>query len=65
MSAETTTRGDALDLLEAEDLEQRRLFEQLRTNQGPTVSGRSEYGDLAKTVIRHPASGIPRPEKQR
>jgi hypothetical protein len=51
MSAETMTRGDALDLLEAEDLELGRLFAQLRTNQGPTVSERSEYGDRAKTVI--------------
>jgi hypothetical protein len=56
MSAETIARGDALDLLEAEDLQLRRLFAQLRTNHGPTVSERSEYGDRTKTVIRHLAT---------
>jgi hypothetical protein len=52
MSAETTTRGDALDLLEEEDLELRRLFTQLRTIQGASVAERAEYGDLTKTTIR-------------
>ena len=56
MSAETTTRGDALDLFEEEDLELRRLFTQLRTIQGASVAERAEYGDLTKTTIRHLAT---------
>jgi hypothetical protein len=56
MSAETTIRGDALDLLEEEDLALRHLFTQLRTLQGTSVSERADYGDLAKTTIRHLAT---------
>jgi hypothetical protein len=56
MSAETMTRGNALDLLEQEDLELRRLFTQLRTMQGGSVAERAEYGDLVKTTIRHLAT---------
>jgi hypothetical protein len=56
MSTDTMTRGDALDLLEEEDLALRRLFTQLRTLQGTTVTERAEYGDLAKTTIRHLAT---------
>jgi hypothetical protein len=56
MSTETKTRGDALDLLEEEDLELRRIFTQLRTLHGGSVSQRADYGDLAKTTIRHLAT---------
>jgi hypothetical protein len=56
MSAETKTRGDALDLLEEEDLELRRLFAQMRTLLGPSVSDRADFGELVKTTIRHLAT---------
>jgi len=56
MSAETMTRGDALDLLEQEDLELRGLFTQLRHMQRDSVPDRAEYGDLAKTTIQHLAT---------
>ena len=48
--------GNALDLLEAEDLELRRLFTSLRQKRGPSVKERAEYGDLAKIAIRHLAT---------
>jgi hypothetical protein len=48
--------GSALDLLESEDLELRRLFTQLRLKRGPSVEERAEYGDLAKQTIRRLAT---------
>jgi hypothetical protein len=56
MSADTTTQGDALDLLEQEDLELRRLFTQMRSKHGDSVTARADYGDLAKTTIQHLAT---------
>jgi hypothetical protein len=56
MSAHTTTQGDALDLLEQEDLELRRLFAQMRSTHGDSVTARADYGDLAKTTIQHLAT---------
>jgi hypothetical protein len=53
MSADTMTQGDALDLLEQEDLELRSLFAHMRTNHGDSVVARADYGDLAKTAIQH------------
>lgn len=51
-----TTHGNALDLLETEDLELRRLFTMLQQKRGLSVEERAEYGDLAKDVIRHLAT---------
>jgi hypothetical protein len=48
--------GSALDLLETEDLELRRLFTALRANRGSSVEERAEYGDVAKQIIRHLAT---------
>jgi hypothetical protein len=48
--------GNALDLLESEDLELRRLFTQLRLKRGPSVGERAEYGELAKQTIRRLAT---------
>jgi hypothetical protein len=53
MHGRDTRGGDALDLLESEDLELRRLFTGLRLKRGPSVEERAEYGDLAKESIRH------------
>ena len=49
-------RGSAIDLLETEDLELRRLFTALRATRGPSVEERAEYGNLAKEVIQHVAT---------
>jgi hypothetical protein len=46
----------AVDLLETQDLELRRLFAALRLTRGPSVEERAKYGDLAKEVIRHLAT---------
>lgn len=48
--------ANALDLLESEDLELRRLFTQLRLKRGPSVEERAEYGELAKQTIRRLAT---------
>jgi hypothetical protein len=49
-------RGTALDLLESEDLELRRLFTMLQQKRGLLVEDRADYGDLAKNIIRHLAT---------
>jgi hypothetical protein len=51
-----THHGNALDLLEREDLELRRLFTMLQQRRGLSVEERADYGDLAKKVIRHMAT---------
>jgi hypothetical protein len=56
VSLRTHDHGNALDLLEEEDLELRRLFTSLRLKRGPSVLDRAEYGDLAKKTIRHLAT---------
>jgi hypothetical protein len=48
--------SSAVDLLEIEDLELRRLFTALRSRRGTSVEERSEYGDIAKRAIRHLAT---------
>jgi hypothetical protein len=45
--------GTALDLLEDEDLELRRLFMALRARRGSSVDERAQYGDIAKETMRH------------
>jgi hypothetical protein len=47
---------DAVDLLEREDLELRRIFTQLQGTRGESVEERAEYGDLAKQAIHHMAT---------
>jgi hypothetical protein len=51
-----TRSDDALDLLEGEDLELRRLFVAIEEARGDTVRGRAIYGDLAKDAIQHLAT---------
>jgi hypothetical protein len=52
-----TKRGDdALDLLEGEDVELRRLFAAVEDARADTARGRATYGDLAKDVIQHLAT---------
>jgi hypothetical protein len=53
---ETKRSDDALDLLEREDVEIRRLFAAIEEARVDTVRGRSTYGDLAKDVIQHLAT---------
>lgn len=48
--------GNALDLLEGEDLELRRLFTMLRALRGASVEERFAYGDLATDTIHHLAT---------
>jgi hypothetical protein len=48
--------GNALDLLEEEDLRLRAAFGQLRATSVASVEQRAEYGDLAKSVIRRVAT---------
>jgi hypothetical protein len=48
-----TKSEDALDLLESEDLQLRRLFTRLQQNQGESVEERATYGDVANEIIRH------------
>ena len=52
----TQRGGTALDLLEDEDLELRRLFAGLRARRGSSVEERAQYGDIAKEIIRHLAT---------
>jgi hypothetical protein len=47
---------DALDLLESEDRELRRLFAEIQESRGRSVDDRARYGDLAKEIIRHLAN---------
>ena len=56
MSLDTHREGNALDLLESEDLELRRLFTMLQSHRGLSVEQRAEYGDLAKSALRHLAT---------
>jgi hypothetical protein len=56
MALRATTSGNALDLLEKEDLELRRLFTVLRQHRGVSVEDRADYGNAAKDVIRHLAT---------
>jgi hypothetical protein len=53
---ETKQNDDALDLLEREDVELRRLFVAIEESRADTVGGRATYGDLAKDVIQHLAT---------
>jgi hypothetical protein len=43
----TDRGGTAVDLLEHEDLELRRLFAALRARRGSSVEERAQYGDIA------------------
>ena len=52
MASTSDVRGDALDLLEREDLELRHLFTMLPQRRGLSVEERAEYGGIAKEVIR-------------
>jgi hypothetical protein len=56
MALRPQTSGSALDLLEREDLELRRLFAVLRQHRGTSVEDRADYGHAAKDVIRHIAT---------
>ena len=56
MSTRSAPAPDALDLLESEDLELRRLFTSLRVKRGDSVEERAVYGNLAKEVIRRLAT---------
>jgi hypothetical protein len=56
MVVRSETSGSALDLLEREDLELRRLFSLLRQHRGTSVEDRADYGQAAKDVIRHIAT---------
>jgi hypothetical protein len=51
----TKTRN-VLGLLEGEDLELRRLFDQVQRTGRDSVEEQARYGDLAKHVIRHVAN---------
>jgi hypothetical protein len=52
----SSASGNALDLLESEDLELRRLFTQLRLKRGPSGEESAEYGDLAEQAVRRLAT---------
>jgi hypothetical protein len=56
LTNDSAPHGNALDLLESEDLELRRLFSALRLTRGPSVEERAVYGDVAKATIRHLAT---------
>jgi hypothetical protein len=56
MERATTKSGTALDLLEREDIALRSAFVQVQVHSGRSIEERSEYGDLAKSVIRHVAT---------
>lgn len=56
MALRSNAAGSALDLLECEDLELRRLFTVLRQHRGASVEDRADYGKAAKDVIRHIAT---------
>jgi hypothetical protein len=49
-------QGGALDVLEDEDLELRRLFMGLRARRGSSVEERAHYAEIAKETIRHLAT---------
>jgi hypothetical protein len=53
---ETKQSEDALDLLEREDVELRRLFAAIEEARADTVGGRATYGNLAKDIIQHLAT---------
>jgi hypothetical protein len=53
---ESKADDDALDLLEREDVELRRLFAAIDEARAGTVRGRAVYGDLAKDIIQHMAT---------
>jgi hypothetical protein len=53
---ETKQSDDALDLLEREDVELRRLFAAIEEARADTVGGRATYGDLAKDIVQHLAT---------
>ena len=53
---ETGRNDDALNLLEREDVELRRLFAAIEEARADTVRGRATYGELAKDVIQHLAT---------
>lgn len=46
-------RGNAIDLLEDEDLELRRLFTRLHAARGGSVAERAEYDDLVVRTLGH------------
>ena len=46
-------RGNAVDLLEDEDLELRRLFTRLHAARGGSVAERAEYDDLVVRTLGH------------
>src|SRR5580704_12364909 len=48
--------GNALDLLEREDIALRQAFGKVLTTRRPAVEERADYGDLAKSVIRRVAT---------
>lgn len=56
MSTTTREASDAVELLEAEDLELRDLFADLRHHRGTSVEDRAAYGDVAKEIVRHVAT---------
>ena len=56
MTTRSRVPGNALDLLEREDLDLRRLFTLLLLSRGSSVEERAEYGDAAKETIRHLAT---------
>ena len=56
MTKQPQTSGNALDLLEEEDLKLRQLFSRMRLKQGSSVEERADYGDTAKATIRHLAT---------
>lgn len=56
MSTATRQASNAVELLEAEDLELRDLFGELRQHRGASVEDRAAYGDAAKAIVRHIAT---------
>ena len=52
----TAKTQSVLDLLRDEDLELRRLFEEVHRTGHESIQERARYGDLAKLVIRHTAN---------
>ena len=54
--AEAKKDEDALDLLEREDVELRRLFSKVEEARSDTVLGRSAYGDASKEIVQHLAT---------
>lgn len=47
---------NALELLEAEDLDLQELFAGIRQRRGTSVEDRAAYGDMAKQIVRHVAT---------